>query len=51
LGEGQLDFKDACRRDWELVINTYLKGFWLCCKAVPGRMRAQEFGRVVNKSH
>lgn len=34
--------------DWEFVINTCLKGSWLCCKAVLGYMRAQEFGRVVN---
>jgi len=34
--------------DWELVINTCLKGSWLCCKAVLGHMRAQGFGRVVN---
>ncbi|MDF9407457.1 MAG: 3-oxoacyl-(acyl-carrier-protein) reductase FabG [Pelotomaculum sp. PtaB.Bin013] len=34
--------------DWELVINTCLKGAWLCCKAVLGHMRAQGFGRVVN---
>jgi NAD(P)-dependent dehydrogenase (short-subunit alcohol dehydrogenase family) len=34
--------------DWELVINTCLKGSWLCCKAVLSHMRAQRFGRVVN---
>lgn len=34
--------------DWEMVVNTCLKGSWLCCKAVLGFMRAQKFGRVVN---
>jgi len=34
--------------DWDLVINTCLKGSWLCCKAVLGFMRAKNFGRVVN---
>lgn len=34
--------------DWDVVVNTCLKGAWLCCKAVLGHMRAQKFGRVVN---
>lgn len=34
--------------DFDLVIGTCLKGSWLCCKAVLGRMRAQQFGRIVN---
>jgi len=34
--------------DWDLVIDTCLKGSWLCCKGVLGHMRAQGFGRVVN---
>jgi NAD(P)-dependent dehydrogenase (short-subunit alcohol dehydrogenase family) len=34
--------------DFDLVIGTCLKGSWLCCKAVLGHMRAQQFGRIVN---
>lgn len=34
--------------DWDLVVDTCLKGSWLCCKAVLGHMRAQGFGRVIN---
>lgn len=34
--------------DWDLVINTCLKGSWLCSKAVLGHMRGQGFGRIVN---
>ena len=34
--------------DWDLVINTCLKGSWLCSKGVLGHMRSQGFGRVVN---
>lgn len=35
-------------QDWDLVIDTCLKGSWYCCKAVLGHMRAQNFGRVIN---
>ena len=34
--------------DWDLVVNTCLKGSWQCCKGVLGQMRDQYFGRVVN---
>jgi len=36
--------------DFDLVVGTCLKGSWLCCKAVLGYMRAQQFGRIVNIS-
>ncbi|MDD4170125.1 MAG: SDR family NAD(P)-dependent oxidoreductase [Desulfotomaculaceae bacterium] len=35
-------------QDWDLVIDTCLKGSWHCCKAVLGHMRSQNFGRVIN---
>ncbi|MDD3655026.1 MAG: 3-oxoacyl-ACP reductase FabG [Desulfotomaculaceae bacterium] len=35
-------------QDWDLVLDTCLKGSWHCCKAVLGYMRSQNFGRVVN---
>lgn len=34
--------------DFDLVVNTCLKGSWLCSKAVLGYMRSQQFGRIVN---
>jgi NAD(P)-dependent dehydrogenase (short-subunit alcohol dehydrogenase family) len=36
--------------DWDAVIDTNLKGAWLCCKAVAEPMKRQHWGRVVNIS-
>ncbi len=36
--------------DWDQVIDTNLKGPWLCCRAVGEIMRKQKWGRVVNVS-
>jgi NAD(P)-dependent dehydrogenase (short-subunit alcohol dehydrogenase family) len=36
--------------DWDRVIDTNLKGPWLCCRAVAGPMKRQKWGRVVNVS-
>jgi NAD(P)-dependent dehydrogenase (short-subunit alcohol dehydrogenase family) len=36
--------------DWDAVIDTNLKGAWLCCKAVAEPMKRQNWGRVVNVS-
>ena len=36
--------------DWDLVIDTNLKGPWLCCRAVAGPMKKQKWGRVINVS-
>jgi NAD(P)-dependent dehydrogenase (short-subunit alcohol dehydrogenase family) len=36
--------------DWDQVIDTNLKGPWLCCRAVGEIMRRQKWGRVVNVS-
>ncbi len=36
--------------DWDTVIDTNLKGPWLCCRAVGGVMKQQKRGRVINVS-
>jgi NAD(P)-dependent dehydrogenase (short-subunit alcohol dehydrogenase family) len=36
--------------DWDNVIDTNLKGPWLCCREVAGHMKRQKWGRVVNVS-
>lgn len=36
--------------DWDSVINTNLKGAFLCCKAVTKTMMSQRSGRIVNIS-
>lgn len=36
--------------DWDSVVDTNLKGPWLCCRAVAPIMKAQKWGRVINVS-
>ena len=36
--------------DWDLVLDTNLKGPWLCCRAAAEAMRREGWGRVVNVS-
>ena len=36
--------------DWDTVVDTNLKGPWLCCRAVAGPMKRQKWGRVINVS-
>ena len=36
--------------DWDTVVDTNLKGPWLCCRAVAPVMRSQKWGRVINVS-
>lgn len=36
--------------DWDAVIDTNLKGPWLCCRAVAVPMKRQKWGRVINIS-
>jgi len=35
---------------WDAVIDTNLKGPWLCCRAVARLMKARKWGRVINVS-
>jgi NAD(P)-dependent dehydrogenase (short-subunit alcohol dehydrogenase family) len=36
--------------DWDQVIDTNLKGPWLCCRAASEPMKRQKWGRVINVS-
>jgi NAD(P)-dependent dehydrogenase (short-subunit alcohol dehydrogenase family) len=36
--------------EWDQVIDTNLKGAWLCCRAVSADMKARHWGRVINLS-
>ena len=36
--------------DWDQVVDTNLKGPWLCCRAAGVIMRKQKWGRVINVS-
>jgi NAD(P)-dependent dehydrogenase (short-subunit alcohol dehydrogenase family) len=36
--------------DWDQVLDTNLKGPWLCCRAVGSAMKRQKWGRVINLS-
>ncbi len=43
-------FSEVTEADWDLVVNTNLKGAFLCCQAVVPHMRRQGGGRIVNIS-
>lgn len=36
--------------DWDQVLDTNLKGPWLCCRAASEAMKRQKWGRVINLS-
>lgn len=36
--------------DWDLVLDTNLKGPWLCCRAAAPAFKRQKWGRVINVS-
>ncbi len=42
--------EDLREDDWDAVIDTNLKGPWLCCRAVAPAMKRQKWGRVINVS-
>ena len=45
-----LEMAEVTEEDWELVVDTNLKGMFLCCKAVLPHMKARGYGRIVNIS-
>jgi NAD(P)-dependent dehydrogenase (short-subunit alcohol dehydrogenase family) len=42
--------EELAEEDWDLVLDTNLKGPWLCCRAAAGPMKRQKWGRVINVS-
>ena len=42
--------EDLTESDWDAVIDTNLKGPWLCSRAVARHMKARKWGRVINVS-
>jgi NAD(P)-dependent dehydrogenase (short-subunit alcohol dehydrogenase family) len=42
--------EELSEEDWDTVVDTNLKGPWLCCRAVAPVMKAQKWGRVINVS-
>jgi NAD(P)-dependent dehydrogenase (short-subunit alcohol dehydrogenase family) len=42
--------EELSEEDWDTVVDTNLKGPWLCCRAVGGLMRQRKWGRVINVS-
>jgi NAD(P)-dependent dehydrogenase (short-subunit alcohol dehydrogenase family) len=42
--------EQLAEEDWDQVIDTNLKGPWLCCRAVARPMKSQKWGRVINVS-
>jgi NAD(P)-dependent dehydrogenase (short-subunit alcohol dehydrogenase family) len=42
--------EELAETDWDAVLDTNLKGPWLCCRAVARHMKAQKWGRVINVS-
>jgi NAD(P)-dependent dehydrogenase (short-subunit alcohol dehydrogenase family) len=42
--------EELSEHDWDTVVDTNLKGPWLCCRAVAPVMKAQKWGRVINVS-
>jgi NAD(P)-dependent dehydrogenase (short-subunit alcohol dehydrogenase family) len=41
-------FERMTEEQWDEVIDTHLKGTWLCCKYAAPKMREAGYGRVVN---
>lgn len=42
--------EELSESDWDQVIDTNLKGPWLCCRAAATPMKRQKWGRVINVS-
>jgi NAD(P)-dependent dehydrogenase (short-subunit alcohol dehydrogenase family) len=42
--------EELSEEDWDSVVDTNLKGPWLCCRAAAPIMKARKWGRVINVS-
>jgi NAD(P)-dependent dehydrogenase (short-subunit alcohol dehydrogenase family) len=42
--------EELAEADWDTVVDTNLKGPWLCCRAVGPILKKQKWGRVINVS-
>ena len=42
--------EELTEADWDTVVDTNLKGPWLCCRAVGPILKKQKWGRVINVS-
>jgi NAD(P)-dependent dehydrogenase (short-subunit alcohol dehydrogenase family) len=42
--------EELTEADWDAVVDTNLKGPWLCCRAVAPVMKQRKWGRVINVS-
>jgi NAD(P)-dependent dehydrogenase (short-subunit alcohol dehydrogenase family) len=47
---GVADIEDTTEAIWDRIVDTNLKGAFLCCRAVVPAMKAQRYGRIVNLS-
>src|SRR5262245_62094677 len=47
---GVAAIEDTSEELWDRIVDTNLKGTFLCCRAVVPRMKAQRYGRIVNLS-
>jgi NAD(P)-dependent dehydrogenase (short-subunit alcohol dehydrogenase family) len=47
---GVADIEDTSEELWDRIVDTNLKGAFLCCRAVVPGMKARRYGRIVNLS-
>jgi NAD(P)-dependent dehydrogenase (short-subunit alcohol dehydrogenase family) len=47
---GVADIESLSEELWDSVLDSNLKGPFLCCRAVVGSMKAQRYGRIINFS-
>ena len=47
---GVADIEDTTEALWDRIVDTNLKGTFLCCQAVVPHMKSQRYGRIINFS-